>query len=375
MISGLNIKTYFKFSDIEAQWRDLESQSRNSFFQSFDWCSSFYNSIGQHQNLNLCLVAAYDRQGELAFILPFQIRKKFGVHVLEWLAQAENNYGHGIFSPKFLGESASVWFNQNLTSVFSALPPFDVFNLQNMPLGTLGFPNIFDTLPISAAANSSYVTVLKSSYDNLLRSKRSAKSIGKIRRRDERILELGAVEFCVESLGAKTSIALAEAFAHKRKQLAEQGISGVFETPQSEFLLHLSQLSKLRAFRLVSNGQTLSTLIGAVYGQRFWLMITSLAPDAPRPLSPGDMLLRNTIAWCCEQNLELFDFSNGEIGYKTLWADEKVELSNYIVAKNVRGLALAAGLRFFHSLKRRIKSSDSLRNIFNLMRKKLKGRD
>jgi len=118
----------------------------------------------------------------------------------------------------------------------------------------------------------------------------------------------------------------------------------------------------------------MSSLVGGVSGNQFWLMITSLSPTAPLPLSPGDMLLRKAIAWCCEQHLDQFDFSSGEIGYKTIWADQKIILSNYIVARNLRGLPLAAILRAFNFCKRSMKSSEVLRDTFNIMRQRILGR-
>jgi CelD/BcsL family acetyltransferase involved in cellulose biosynthesis len=366
-ISGFDVKIYNHFSSIEKEWRQLETEGVCSFYQTYDWCSSFYECIGRGQGLQICVVAAYDAQGKLTFILPLQIRTRYRFRLLEWLAQAENNYGHGLFDRQFSDETAAAWFNQNLAAILNAIPAYDVVNLQNTPLGRLGLPDIFGQASKSTAANSSYVTQLMANYEKLLQSKRSAKSISKIRRRDERILELGNVEFCVEPTGTKTSAALVEAFLHKKKQLSQMGISDAFGIPQQKFLLRLANN------KLTQSNHTISSIIGAEFNNRFWLMITSLSSDAPRPLSPGDMLLRKTIAWCCAQNLEAFDFSNGEIGYKTLWADETVVLYNYIAARNLRGLPVAGLLRFYHCLKRTIKASDFWRTKFNAMRQKLRG--
>ncbi len=374
LLSGLTLEIHSQLSDIQSEWRNLEKSATCTFYQTYDWCSAFFEHIGRAEGLTCCIISARDLHGQLAFILPFQIRKKFGITLLEWLAQAENNYGQGIFAQDFLDSNAERWFSENFSTVLNFLPHFDVINLQNMPLGISGFLNILPQLQTSLAANASFVTRLDRDYENLLRAKRSATSISKIRRRDKRIEELGAVAFSVEPLGAKTKAALVESLVHKRKQLVDQGIRGVFDPPQEKFLIALAETSKLRAFRLTCDGKTLSSLIGAVAGNRCWLMITSLSPDAPLPLSPGDMLLRKVISWCCEQRLELFDFSNGEIGYKTIWADTKVELSNYIVARNLRGLPLAAMLRAFNSLKRHIKSSEFLRHTFNVARQKIRGR-
>ncbi len=372
-VNGLKLQIHSALPDVEPQWRKLEASAMCTPYQTYEWCFAYFETIGRQQGLKPCIVTAISPLGQVEFILPFQIRKKFGVFLLEWLAQAENNYCQGIFTNRFSEQRIQCWLGENFSAILNSLPNFDVINLQNMPLGSLGYVDVLTEFQTSQSANPSFTTKLDHNYENLLRSKRSAKSISKLRRRDERIHASGDVEFIVEPLGSKTHAALREALTHKRLQLAAQGIHGVFDQPQENFLVALASTAKLRAFRLTCDGTTISSLVGAVSGNQFWLMITSLSPGAPLPLSPGDMLLRKVISWCCEQRLDHFDFSSGEIGYKTIWADQKILLSNYIVTRSLRGLPLAAALRAYNWLKRHVKSSEFLRDLFNDLRQKIWG--
>ncbi len=73
--------------------------------------------------------------------------------------------------------------------------------------------------------------------------------------------------------------------------------------------------------------------------------------------SPGDYVLRKSIAWACENNLEFYDFSNGHSAYKEIWANEEVNLYDYFAAKTLKGLPLAAFFVLYFSIKRVIKKN------------------
>jgi CelD/BcsL family acetyltransferase involved in cellulose biosynthesis len=379
VIDGLIVKHEAQFLDVKRDWVELETSGVTTFYQTFAWCTSWYENVGRASNIMPCIVVGRDLMGQIAFILPLQIRQSFGVKLLEWMAQAQNNYGFGLFDSDFFQGPSHKWFAQNAAELFGLMPRFDVINLQNMPDSWNGTANPLATLNHFKAANSSYVTALHDDFNRLHQVKRSSKSISKIRRRDERIEELGKIEFKLEDIGDASQLALREAFAHKEIQLAEMGIHGVYDTPQQDFFSQLVKggtpsQSHVRVFRLTLNGKTLSTQVGVVYKDCFWLLITSLAPDAPRPLSPGDMLLRKSIEWCCNRGFARFDFSNGEAGYKLIWADNKISLHNYFKARTLRGLPYASTLMAFHALKRRIKNSTTLLGIFNKTRRMVLGR-
>jgi CelD/BcsL family acetyltransferase involved in cellulose biosynthesis len=375
-VGGLHIRITSHLADVEGEWRALETKGITSYYQSFGWCSAWLATHGAELEVRPVIICGYQPDGNLAFILPLQLRKKFSLNVLEWLTQPDNNYGYGIFNPAFMNPD---WYSENLTAILALLPRYDVLNLQNMPAELMNRRNPLQILNRFEAANSSYVMALKPNYETLLQSKRTAKSISKIRRRDERLAELGAISFEVEAQGEAAQQRLLETFHDKDVQLSELGIHGVFGPAERAFMQQLEKHSfagpsGLHVFRLALDGKTLSTLVGAKSGTCFWLMVTSLASDIPRQFSPGDVLLRRTIQHCCEDGIQNFDFSNGEVGYKLMWADAEVLLHNNFQAASLRGLPLAALFMAFNSLKRVVKKSGALRQLFNESRRILRGK-
>ena len=375
LVGGLWITLHSALDDMQNDWRDLAAQGLTTLYQSYGWCHSWCATIGKSRGIKPAIIQGRYQNGKTAFILPFQIHRRFGVRHLEWLTQPDANYGYGIFARDF---TAPAWFDDHLEKMLALLPHHDVRNLQNMPETFGGFENPLRCLLRSRAANQSYVTAIDEKFETLHARKRTAKSRSKIRRRDERLTELGTVAFEIGDTCEKASAWLSESFGHKNLQLKERGIRTAFVAPTSVFLDIFSRQdvdphSLLKVFRLSIDGETVSSLVGGIFKNQFCLMILSLAPTAPKPFSPGDYLLRKVIAWACAQGLESFDFSNGDAGYKRQWADDIVALYHCFQAASWRGAGPALALTGFQTAKRHIKNNERLFHLFNQLRQVLKG--
>ena len=379
IIGGLKVKICHTFVEAQADWSALEINCDGSIYQTFIWCETWFACAGLQSDIQPLIIVLLNNDDVPLLILPLQIRNKFGQKLLEWLAQSENNYGFGLFGSPTDGLQYDIWFENNFALLNEALPKYDVVNLQNMP--TRLFDRLHPLLFLSenAAANSSYIFALNRSFDELIRSKRTVQSISKINRRDQRLSEIGELKFEVFENGDQGAKILEECIEHKRQQLAMRGIQHALSPLQLEFFVALLENNaksavKLVVFQLSINGRTISSAIGGVYNSSFSLMILSMAPDAPLALSPGDMTLRNTISWACEQNLTLYDLSNGEADYKLVWADEQISLFNCFKARSLKGLPLAAALMALHFVKRILKRNHLFYGAFDGMRRRLFGR-
>jgi CelD/BcsL family acetyltransferase involved in cellulose biosynthesis len=214
--------------------------------------------------------------------------------------------------------------------------------------------------------------------NRFLQNYSTSKSISKIRRRDERLVDLGELKLEISNSHADTAAALQEIINYKSAQLAELGvrnfqaehIAAFFET----IFKNNSQGASLHVFRLKQSGQTISGLIGARFADTFWLMILTMATGGPTQFSPGDYVLRKSIAWACENGLKNYDFGVGYSNYKEHWADTELQLYNYYAAKTLRGLPLAAMLMFYNAAKRLIKNTPALKSFFFQSRKTLLGK-
>lgn len=364
-IDGIEIFHFSDLASIENDWRQFEIMAHSTVFQCFAWCKLWLDLCALHRNLRPMIVVGRDNNGEITFVLPFQLRKTFGITVLEWIGHGDFTYGGGIYSDALMDGS---WFTQNGASVLATLHQAGVHNLHNMPGNIFGNANPIEFLHLSMAANPSFQTTLRSDFQSLYRQMRSARSINSIQRRDKRLEALGQLQFEHVTNLVDAEKALDEGLHHKAQQLRQAGIGAVFTQNDVQFY-KAALKSHLHVYRLRLDGHTLSTILGTLYKGRFTLLIPSLATSAAQVHSPGDYLLRKSIALCCSDNIQVYDFGEGEQPYKLAWADRRIDLYNSISTKTFIGLPLALMLRLRQSFKRRIKTSPFMReNLYRARR-------
>ena len=379
LIDGISVGCFTSPETCQSDWIRLQKNALGTFYQTFEWCQAWQKKIGVRSNIQPVIIIGKSAEGEALFILPLQIRKRFGFAVLEWLTQPENNYGQGLFCNSFDEKDWQIWFDKNMVAVLARVPNYDLATLINMPDRVLGRVNPLATLNTFVSADQSFLTRLQPNFEKLQEAKRTSRSISKIRRRDERLAELGHLEVQISTRGQIALTSLKEALQHKEFQLAELGVHQFATQDLNTFFGDLVEKADepnaaLHIFRLQQSGKTISALVGASYAGTFWLMILSMSRDGPLQFSPGDYILRRSMAWACENNLQYYDFGMGQSQYKEIWADEEVQLYNYFAAKTLKGLPLAALFMFYNVAKRLIKKTPFLKSVFFQLRKWLRGK-
>jgi CelD/BcsL family acetyltransferase involved in cellulose biosynthesis len=374
----LTLSLHTRIDEIEVLWKGFEKTSQTTFYQTYLWCRAWIETAGKASGSETRVVVATFPGGETAFILPLQIRRRWGVRVLEWLSAPHNGYGHGLFAPSFMAE-AQGWFAEHWPEVVAIAGPCDAVALTDMPERTNGLPHPFSQLFNVAGANRSYGMALQPSFDNVYAAKRS----GETRRHDRRKLDAlkarGEVAFGLPAGRAAVHETLSLMFIQQEQRLAEHGVHGVFGATERSFIHRLAELEDesdpvLLPYRLSFNGETLAVMLGARYGGTFWALISSLGAHDLRKYSPGDLALRKTIEACCEAGLHRFDFAAGDTSYKLHWADETVNLQALIQAANFRGLPFVFAIAAKIALKRLIKKSPASRRLLETLRTALLGR-
>ncbi len=359
-------------SEIATEWKELQSSGLALPFQNYEWCKAWVNHGAKDFAIKQCIMCGRDQAGEITFILPFQMRSILGCQSLEWLGQQTGIACDGIYAEPFCSSQGENWFTSNMAALLLLLGPVDVLNLRNMPTTLMGRPSPLAILHQSQTANASFVLDLQADYETLLAKKRSSRSISKMRRRDERLEKSGTLTF--ESLrGGSATNALIEGLNHKNLQLNQTGAGVVFKDIDIKYYLQILQTQPqlLEVFKLRLNGKTLATMFGAKANGYFCLLISALAPDANLQFSPGDYLLRRTIAYCCSNQFSTYDFGFGDHEYKQVWADHRVVHFNAIKAQSFRGIAIALVSNLTELAKRKVKKNIQLRNAYYYLRKRL----
>jgi CelD/BcsL family acetyltransferase involved in cellulose biosynthesis len=373
---SITLFTVTNIEDLARSWQALEKRTDCTVFQSYDWCKTWSDLFAKSESREIICVTGTFSDGELAFVLPFQKSVRLGSQTLEWLGQGTATYSGGTYSRRFIDQNGASWFDLYFADCLEMLAPYDVLNLQNMPNTGFDKQNPLPTHNGSKAANPTFILALSPNFDAILKSKRTAKSLSKIRRRDERLESLGDLQFVQPgSVEAKIQ-AINECLDIKNEQLRSAGVHHLFTENERKFYFAIaaSKPQSLDVFLLQLDGETLSAGLGLMYEKQYTLLTLAMKNHASSNLSPGDYALRRSLEAACKMKLESYDLASGEQDYKLIWADQKVELHNLIKTRNLWGMPLAAYLRFGQSLKRTIKNNSSIRDFFYSLRRFISGK-
>ena len=359
-----SVEVLSNFAGLAADWRGFQARAAGTFYQTYEWCSSWQDTVGAANQIEPCIITGRDRFGRLLFLLPMCIRVSAGCRVLEWIATWQIGYGYGLFDRDFL-PGAPGWFATEGWRILAEHVQVDAVWLRSMPERLHGHPHPLTAWFSFAGRNRSYIMSLEGGYDALYAAKRSPESRRGNRKRDLKLASLGPITFGLPASIDDAKARLEEMFQHQAGRLGEAGIANVFGEGERAFVQRLAAFTApeqpgLLAFHLKVGGQMEAMMLGGYYDNTYWAMISSLGPGLARRYSPGDAALRRTIEACCKAGLKTFDFSSGDTAYKSHWADEVIMLHDTIRATSVRGYPWALVCTLTVLAKRTIKTNDVL---------------
>lgn len=374
----LNVEVESDLAAVLPEWRAFETSALSTLYQTALWCQAWTETAGAARGVIPRIVVGRDESGTIDFILPFQIRRRHGVKVLEWLGAPHNSYGYGLFSPSFL-PCAEAWFTANWSTIVSALGRFDALLLTQMPETMFGMPNPMKPIFNMLGANPSFSIALQPNFAELHARKCNGERRRASRKRENGLAKAGHVRFGITASKAELHALIDTMFNQQENRLAELGIHHVFGEPERQFIHRLADLQDeqnpiLAPYHLTCDGEVLSVKLGGLHANGYWALISSLADHPHRKFSPGDIALRWTIASCCEKGLDFFDLSSGEAAYKRQWADHVIELHAAIGARTLKGLAWAAVMFSCLSFKRMVKQRPALLAASTALRRLAFGR-
>jgi CelD/BcsL family acetyltransferase involved in cellulose biosynthesis len=369
----MKITVYEDLDGIEAEWRSFQREAAGTFYQSFEWCSAWIETVGRDADIRARIVTGKDEQGQLRFLLPFGLRRRWGATVVEWIGSSQINYGYGLYHKSFL-PSARQWFGAEGWSVLHELGQFDALRLQEMPEHLHGFPHPLLDWTTVPAANRSYAMSLHADYEQIYAAKRSGETRRGNRKRDAKLEKIGNVTFGLPGSIERTHALLDLMFQHQQSRLAESGIRSVFTKEEREFVHRLAEKGDiLLPYHLSIDGELAAMMLGARFDNTYWALISSLNAGIARRHSPGDAALRRMIEACCKLGLTRLDFSSGDTPYKMHWADEVLQMREAIRFRTISGLPFAVAMLSTVTAKRAVKQSTILWRLFSMLRARIHG--
>lgn len=379
LASGLNVSVMRNPEALRQEWIALEQSGLSSLFQSYSWCSAWHATASPEEQAQTAIVVGRGPDQRLLFVLPFQVRRRFGVRVLEWMSSPLASNGYGVYDLWCVSREGQEWLSSHFYRILNAAGEYDAIALRDMPVELNGHAHPLSGLMNVEAPNKTYYFPITQGFDSLLSAKRSSESRKNIRWRDNKLTSFGRVGFSGDHSPAESRQALNELFSDQAARLAESGVADPFGARERTFFDHMLQhattgSTQLKVYRLSLDGTGLSSILAAFHNDVCVDLLTSLADTTYRKYSPGDLVLRRLIKHCCETGVRTFDLSIGVADYKLVWCDQPTTLRCILLGKTPKGLAFAGLYAAEQVFKGFAKKSPLFRNAYFEARRWLKGK-
>ncbi len=330
---------------IEAEWRRLETQEKNSLHQGFDWCLAWTQA---HKSELAILQGVAENLTHL--ILPLEIVAEKGVKIARFPGDRFNNLNSGLFAN--LAEPDTEELQNFVHAVRTALKDkVDLIVLDNIPLAWRGTRHPLRGLATTENQNRSFQLPLLVDFEATI-AQLNAKSRRKKFRSSSRKLEVigGYDHICPESSAEKH--ALLDLFFHqKSERLAQFGLPDVFQPEDVRQFFHrlldvpaagLDTPLSLLAIRLRGEHQGHVAAIAGLSRKgdhvicQFSSIDESICPEA----SPGELLFWLTIEQSCREGAAVFDFGVGDQPYKRNWCTQETVQHDILLPLTWKGSLL-----------------------------------
>jgi len=323
-----------RLQELESPWQALWHDQRGSIFQSYHWINEWWAAA--QGSFDLCIVTAWEGN-RLQAVMPFAVRRWYGVRLLEWAAQSVSDYCDGLGPYDLLSQ---LW--QHIERVAG----FDIVRLKNVrPDATVqGILRM-----VAEPSNAEYCyQVAKQWADGVTWYRSLNKKKHNNHSRGTRMLkEMGAELRHVDSPSEAMIARLVEL---KLAWIRAKQLSPSYDIEMLPVLVKaLQKLNVLRVFVIERNDEVLAGSINVIQDDKMLAFVATYDPVVAKA-SPGIILMTHYTQWAFDHGFTLIDYLRGDEIYKFEFANSQVRLDSFTAGKTMLGHTT---LTAYHLLKKR----------------------
>jgi CelD/BcsL family acetyltransferase involved in cellulose biosynthesis len=342
-VHGLDVIIHPTFDSAEPSWRDLEARGSGFVFQSFDWCITWFETIGRARQVEPVLIHVGDPHTGAEMFLPLGIEpKRYGVRALGFLDGRLADHT----APVLAGPTDIAFDDVRTRAVLRRVAKVagaDVVDLRHLRTRVGGSRNPLVNASATWAGYATHSLKLEGTWDAFCAERLSTSHKAGNRRRLRRLQAHGAPRMAVASSVAEALTILETTLEQKARQYRETGRPDMLASAcYPEFYRRMTARHHPRGLvhvaALTLDDQVIATHWGCVHKERFiWLMPSYDA--AWRKASPGRLLLEHLIAWSFREGLREFDFTIGDEPYKATFCNVSDGLYRWVRPRSPLGWA------------------------------------
>ena len=344
------------FAELAEGWLVLEAQLDETFsyFQSFNWCYSWWQHIGENADAQL-KIFVLRRGHNLVAVWPLQLSSlSFGVKALTPLTYPHSEYSSALFHKDLSEADCKRFVDEVLEQV-----DCDLVTLAKIPSGTRfqkASAGLGVDAPIEEVASVFEFAEYQNKDDYLASLSTSTRRSRKKRR--NKLNKLGEVSYKITQPGEVGYTDLIErALEMKFEWLEHTGrndeklkIEGLKQT-----LAGLASEGANQALvqSLMVDDRPVAIEIGFLQCGHYYAYVGAFDWDM-RDYSVGKVQMEQAVLWAIENGVEKYDLLAEPAGYKDSWSNLVVTLQNRTIARSIKGQLY--GVVWQHHVRPRVKA-------------------
>lgn len=307
--------------------------------------AALIETIGATAGAEAVLIGVADAAGRPLALFPFTLRRQGGLRLIEGLGFGVTDYYAPLLAAGVELDAAAttaLW-----RAVRAALPPADLVRLINVPRSLYGARHALSAAAFLGPMGHG-ASVL--SYRDAAGQQFDPATLGvarDVRRKLKKLAALGETRFYVATTPEEVAALMDALVAMRQARFAQLGRRDKLDEPGVEaFYRRLAADGLARVYGLAVGGEIVAVVYGLAHDGVFTLLIPTMsAEERYQAGSPGLVSLLLAIEASLAAGDRVFDFSVGELFYKTRFPTEKVELLEHVEALSALGLAPALAQR------------------------------
>ncbi len=345
----IKIKIFNNLSEeLKDKWLNFENESSFHLFQKYEFIENF---LKEHNRSCIFIILIF--KDKTVAILPFEIKEKFGLKVLQWLGTKEFDYcGPLISNFKEEGIAKSL-FRAVWKKIFSKYVKVDLILLDKQLEKINDFKNPFVDNLNNILASKIYSIKLPNDYQSFLKNIENKKFINEFTRTKDKLLSENKVEF--HDIEANDiNFGVSDIVKQKAKILEKRKIKHILDSEMistlNKFKKRNSDLVKITTLKV--NGELVAANLGLILKHRFYYYMPVLFSEKFNKYSPGKVLISYLIEWSIINKIDFFDFGLGDENYKKYWSNFSENLFRYFEFKTFKGLVAYLFIKIYLLIKK-----------------------
>jgi CelD/BcsL family acetyltransferase involved in cellulose biosynthesis len=346
----MNVSVFSTFEDAEYSWREIEARGTSFVFQSFDWCSTWFETIGRALEVEPLLIHVREPTSGADMFLPLGIeRKRFGVRCLGFLVNRLADHT----GPILAGPTDAAFAPEVVSGIlreFESARRCDVADFRHLRATVDGRRNPLVGLGCGVAGYRTHSVRIEGSWEAFWAKTVPSKHSADSRRQHRRLAERGESRFVVATTVEQALAITGAMLAQKSRRYRETGRDDPLTSEAyREFYLRITRryhgCGMIHVSALTLDDQILATHWGAVWKGRLVSLMPSFEGGEWARYSPGRLLLEHLLEWSFRAGLHEFDLTIGDEPYKFAFCNVSDDLYRLIRPRSGLGWAYYAKSR------------------------------